>query len=300
MAMMATVPHDAPMTTAGTPTGMTTPPSTTEPYKFRRARKGRMLAGVCSGLATASGLDVTVVRICFGVSMLTGLGVIGYLLLWIVIPEEQPSRGRFVEPAPENTARVIRVVLLGGALLVLLSRLGVFWPFGNVDGHTSFGFDGVLALILLSLGAGVLISRYRSDAWSSPPAVNNPAPPPTEPFTPWTAPGTPPPADGEPTDLDGDVDGDDVDEVSFVGPLRDVATTVHRDVVAALSHTRDDVAGQSGPAAPRSAGPVWLDGSRCCGGREASRRWAFCGASVPSASPLPPCCLSSAAPCSSA
>jgi phage shock protein PspC (stress-responsive transcriptional regulator) len=222
---------------------MTTPTST-EPYKLRRARKGRMLAGVAAGLATASGLDVTIVRICIGASMLTGLGVIGYLLLWIVIPEEQPSRGRFVEPAPESTARVIRVLLLGGALLVLLQRLGIFWPFENHYGHTSFGFDGVLALVLLSLGVGVLVSRHRSDGWASAGTATQPAPPPSEPFTPWTAPAATPPADdAPPADTEAyldDEDDADPDHVSFVGPLRDVAHTMHRDVTQALSEARID------------------------------------------------------------
>lgn len=245
--MMGADTHDAPMTTAGTPNAGMTTPTSTEPYKLRRTRKGRMLAGVASGLATASGLDVTIVRICIGASMLTGLGVIGYILLWVVIPEEQPSRGRYAEPAPESTAKVIRVLLLGGALLVLLQRLGIFWPFENRYGHTSFGFDGVLALILLSVGVGVLVSRHRSDAWSSSGTVTQPAPPPSEPFTPWTAPVAAPSADDAPVDTTVEqpaVDGDDADldpdAVSFIGPLRDVAHTVHRDVSRALADARTD------------------------------------------------------------
>ncbi len=249
MAMMVRSPHDAVMTTAGTPNAGMTTPTSTEPYKLRRARKGRMLAGVAAGLATASGLDVTIVRICIGASMLTGLGVIGYLLLWIVIPEEQPSRGRYVEPAPESTARVIRVLLLGGALLVLLQKLGIFWPFENRYGHTSFGFDGVLALVLLSVGVGVLVSRHRSDGWLSSDTAPPTAPPPSEPpFTPWTAPNATPPADDDTTILTvehesfADLDSEDnyPDQVGFVGPFRDIANTVHRDVTDALASARQE------------------------------------------------------------
>ncbi|MDP1793561.1 MAG: PspC domain-containing protein [Acidimicrobiales bacterium] len=230
------------MTTAGTPhAGMTTPPTAVEPYKLRRAREGRMLAGVAAGLATASGLDVALVRICLGLSVITGwgLGVLAYFLLWIVIPEEQPSRGRYVEPAPEPTARIIRYVLLGGAALMVLRSFGWFWP--NSGPHNDFGFGGLVGLVLLALGVGVLVSRHRSDAWDTAPSATTTAPPPSATFTPWTAPGTTP-TDDDVSDHydDGDHDDSRDDAVSFTGPLRGVAETVHRDITSALAEARSD------------------------------------------------------------
>jgi phage shock protein C len=55
-----------------------------------RTRKGRLLAGVCSGIAEYVGIDVTIVRLLFVVlGVVTfGLGVLIYLAAWIVIPEE--------------------------------------------------------------------------------------------------------------------------------------------------------------------------------------------------------------------
>ena len=55
-----------------------------------RTREGRLLAGVCSGIAEYVGIDVTVVRLVFVVlGVVTfGLGVLIYLAGWIVIPEE--------------------------------------------------------------------------------------------------------------------------------------------------------------------------------------------------------------------
>jgi phage shock protein C len=55
-----------------------------------RTRKGRLLAGVCSGIAEYVGIDVTVVRLVFvALGVVTfGLGVLIYLAAWIVIPEE--------------------------------------------------------------------------------------------------------------------------------------------------------------------------------------------------------------------
>jgi phage shock protein C len=55
-----------------------------------RARKGRLLAGVCAGIAEYIGIDVTVVRLVFvALGVVTfGVGVLIYLAAWIVIPEE--------------------------------------------------------------------------------------------------------------------------------------------------------------------------------------------------------------------
>lgn len=54
-----------------------------------RPRQGRMIAGVCAGLARRFGLDPTLVRVAFVVSiLLPGPQVLLYLALWIVIPAE--------------------------------------------------------------------------------------------------------------------------------------------------------------------------------------------------------------------
>ena len=226
------------MTTAGNPSSTTTtPPTSHEPYKLRRARKGRMLAGVAAGLATASGLDVTVVRICIGASMLSGLGIIGYILLWIVIPEEQPARGRFVEPAPENTARVIRIALVVAALLGALHKVGVFWPFTNAHAHTDLGLDGVLALVLLSVGVGVLFSRHRPDHG-------------------WWESSSPPPATATTNASPAPADDDDDERPTFVGPFREVVGTVHDNVSEAIRNAQDT---------PRKPGGAALGWARVVG-----------------------------------
>ncbi|MGP7996946.1 MAG: PspC domain-containing protein [Streptosporangiaceae bacterium] len=55
-----------------------------------RPRDGRMLAGVCAGVAGYFGLDVTLVRVIWAVvSVITGgAGILAYLVAWIIIPDE--------------------------------------------------------------------------------------------------------------------------------------------------------------------------------------------------------------------
>jgi len=55
-----------------------------------RSQKGRMVAGICAGVAGYTGLDVTVVRVIVTVvSVLTGgAGALAYLAAWMIIPDE--------------------------------------------------------------------------------------------------------------------------------------------------------------------------------------------------------------------
>ena len=55
-----------------------------------RPRKGRMVAGICAGIADYSGLDVTLIRVIVTVvSVFTvGTGVLAYLAAWVIIPGE--------------------------------------------------------------------------------------------------------------------------------------------------------------------------------------------------------------------
>jgi phage shock protein C len=55
-----------------------------------RRRDGRMLAGVCAGIAAYLGVDVTLVRVIWVVvAILTGgAGTLAYLAAWIIIPDE--------------------------------------------------------------------------------------------------------------------------------------------------------------------------------------------------------------------
>ncbi len=65
-----------------------------------RAREGKMIAGVCRGLASHFGFPVAAVRLAFALTLLLGgWGLVAYVVLWIVMPQE---------PAPAPTAIVGR------------------------------------------------------------------------------------------------------------------------------------------------------------------------------------------------
>ncbi len=56
---------------------------------LNRLRRGRLVAGVCTGLAAYFGIDATLVRLAFAVlTVFGGLGILLYLCAWVIIPDE--------------------------------------------------------------------------------------------------------------------------------------------------------------------------------------------------------------------
>jgi phage shock protein C len=52
--------------------------------------EGRVIAGVCAGIADHYGFSATVLRVVFVILAITGASEIAYLILWLLMP----NRGR--------------------------------------------------------------------------------------------------------------------------------------------------------------------------------------------------------------
>jgi phage shock protein PspC (stress-responsive transcriptional regulator) len=77
-------------TQAQTPSGQSqTPSGPSGRPPLRRAYNGRILAGVCTGLADYLAIDVTIVRVAFAVfTFIGGAAIPAYLACLLLIPEE--------------------------------------------------------------------------------------------------------------------------------------------------------------------------------------------------------------------
>ena len=56
--------------------------------QLARPRDGKMIAGVCAGLANRFGISKGLVRIAFVIFGLVGAGEVAYIILWILMPKE--------------------------------------------------------------------------------------------------------------------------------------------------------------------------------------------------------------------
>jgi phage shock protein C len=68
--------------------------------RLLRPRNGRMVAGVCAGIAEYLRIDVNLVRLAFGIfTAFFGVGILAYFVAWAILPEEGEDgsiAGRFV------------------------------------------------------------------------------------------------------------------------------------------------------------------------------------------------------------
>jgi signal transduction histidine kinase/phage shock protein PspC (stress-responsive transcriptional regulator) len=114
-----------------------------------RPTDDRVCAGVCSGLGRHLGVDPMVLRLAFVVlTLANGFGVLGYAVLWGIVPAEDD---RAAGPRPESlrpTAdRAVGVGLLTLGLVSLIGRIGLLLPAGVVwsIGLSAAGFALVWA-----------------------------------------------------------------------------------------------------------------------------------------------------------
>jgi signal transduction histidine kinase len=114
-----------------------------------------VVAGVCGGVAEATGIDVTLVRIAFVLlSLGSGIGILIYALAWLLVPLEGESTTIFARALTDG--RGIRLVVAIIPLLVLVQIIASALHVGYVG---SFSWP-----IFLAAGAAILIRRNASAA----------------------------------------------------------------------------------------------------------------------------------------
>jgi phage shock protein C len=65
------------------------PQPTHAPRRLTRLREGKMLAGVCTGIARYFDVDPVLVRVGFAVAtLLSGAGFLLYIACWVLMPKE--------------------------------------------------------------------------------------------------------------------------------------------------------------------------------------------------------------------
>lgn len=135
--------------------------------KLYRSQKEKMIGGVAGGLAEYFEVDPVLIRISFvAATFISGIGIIAYILLWIIVPQNPvvifttPNPVGPVnpnsEPAAVNAAEQIVQRKKGPSVVgVLLIVLGALLLADNI--FPFFNFDHFWPLILIVLGAGLLL-----------------------------------------------------------------------------------------------------------------------------------------------
>jgi phage shock protein PspC (stress-responsive transcriptional regulator) len=129
--------------------------------RLLRSQNNRMLWGVAGGLGEYLRIDPTLVRLGFAAAtFFGGIGVIAYLVMAVVVPEDDGT-GR---PREGKRPPAWAIVLL--AIAVLLALPGPLWGWGWHDGGWHWwGFFGPLWFLLV---AGLVILVIRALRGRSP------------------------------------------------------------------------------------------------------------------------------------
>jgi len=143
-----------------------------KPPRLYRAEKNRVIGGVAAGLADYFDLDPNFVRLLFVLSaFIFGLGILVYLLLWILLPTEsklkQPESKNIKENvqdiayksrgAAQKTGSLFNTeprVWLAIAIILIGILIGILTGFGFID---LFGLGPFLLLVLAFLALLILI-----------------------------------------------------------------------------------------------------------------------------------------------
>jgi Putative stress-responsive transcriptional regulator len=64
--------------------------------KLYRSRNNRRIFGVCGGLAEYFGVDPVLIRIIAALSILSGLGIMVYIIMAIIVPLESTEHKNVV------------------------------------------------------------------------------------------------------------------------------------------------------------------------------------------------------------
>ena len=138
--------------------------------RLYRSSTHRVIGGVAGGIGEYLDVDPVLVRILFVVAFLAGgVGIVAYIIAWIIIPE-QPRENAMsmppypqqtnVPPQPQQTPKYEeghrRGSIVGGLVLLVLGLL-----FLGQNFLPDFNFGDWWPLILVAIGAGLLYKAVR-------------------------------------------------------------------------------------------------------------------------------------------
>lgn len=159
----------------------TPPPTAIPPRRLMRRHEGKILGGVCTGIAAYFGVDPVLVRVGFVLAGILGggAGIVIYLVMWLVMP--MAPVGEPLPPVPHgewfDASSTWRWTAIGLIVLAVVLLTHNIWHF-----HAGL-FWG---LVLLGIGIALWTREAGRNGHAVPPA-DRPAVPPSVP------PASPPP-----------------------------------------------------------------------------------------------------------
>jgi phage shock protein PspC (stress-responsive transcriptional regulator) len=125
------------------------------PKRLYRSRTDRIVGGVAAGLAQYFDVDPTLLRLAFVILAFAGFGVLGYLILWLVVPVRPEGEP---EPAISGTLDTGRGRRAAAYVLIALGTLLLAANLGWLDAYWA---RLIWPLVLVAVGLALLTARGR-------------------------------------------------------------------------------------------------------------------------------------------
>lgn len=150
--------------------------------RITKSKTDRVIDGVCGGLAEYFGIDSLLVRLVFvALFFISGIGIILYIVLMIIMPKAQSIEQSPKETIQENVREMGERVKeagkgLGSALTtneeekhshssgwlgILLILIGIIFLLKNLNLIRWLNEDLIWPIIIILVGAWLLIKRWR-------------------------------------------------------------------------------------------------------------------------------------------
>jgi len=131
---------------------------------LQRDKSNKVVAGVCGGLGKYFDFDPIIFRAIFLVLLFVGGGgIVLYVILWVVLPENPPSNvnNSIPDPQPyvpeENEGKESSSGNVNIPMGLLLLSAGILLLINNLV--PNFEFDKFWPVVLIVVGGGLLIGR---------------------------------------------------------------------------------------------------------------------------------------------
>jgi phage shock protein PspC (stress-responsive transcriptional regulator) len=158
-------------------------PAGPEPRRLTRSQEGRLITGVCAGLARYTRIDPIVFRVAFALLVITtGVGIFLYIAAFLLMgaPDGGPSQ---VERVGKRILDGDTALALLGAALAAGMLLGIVSNWGSGDALSVVVVFGLTLLVARSRGVDLVqVTRGLPDGMKGRPLAS------------WVPPAPPPPA----------------------------------------------------------------------------------------------------------
>ncbi|RKY53358.1 MAG: PspC domain-containing protein [Candidatus Neomarinimicrobiota bacterium] len=139
--------------------------------KIYRSKTQKIIGGVCGGFGEYFDIDPVIIRVIWFILLLGGVGLLAYIIAWIIIPIEpegfnygknEETKVEENKGSTDDNARMLLGIIL--VIVGLLFFMREFWYFDDVfEQIFRFSWRYFLPALLITLGIYIIVQRSKNE-----------------------------------------------------------------------------------------------------------------------------------------